>query len=202
MISILDYGLGNVKAIKKVYDNLNVPSKIASEAKQLKDSEKFILPGVGSFDFAMNQFNNTDMVPIIEDEVLNKKKPILGICVGMQMMTKSSEEGVLPGLGWLNAKIVKFKESAKINLFPHMGWNNIIVNSDNKIFKNLNSKSYFYFLHSYYLKPKDEVLSIAKADYSLNFTCAVMSDNIFGVQFHPEKSHENGITLLKNFSDL
>lgn len=204
MIAIINYGLGNVKAIYNVYKNLNVDVKIASKNEDLRNVDKIILPGVGSFDYAMNCLNDSNMLDQIMELVLINKKIILGICVGMQMFSESSEEGLGKGLGWIKSKVEKIPSihSEKYLSLPHMGWNNISNIKKNKLFKNLDEESNFYFLHSFYFNADDEADVIAFTDYGISFPSAVNAENIYGVQFHPEKSHQNGIAILKNFSEL
>ena len=203
MITVINYGLGNINAIKRVYNNLNIPVKIATKVNDLENSEKYILPGVGAYNYAMEKLNKSGFKDVLNDKIINEGKYILGICVGMQIMAKSSDEGNLPGLGWLDAEVKKFDSINNDRLsIPHMGWNNIIPNKTSPILKGLNSKSIFYFLHSYYFKTSFSDIIIAKTNYGNDFICAVNHKNIFGVQFHPEKSHNQGIHLLKNFAEL
>ena len=203
MIGIIDYGMGNIKAFSNIYKSLNVPHKIVKVEEHLKDVEKIILPGVGAFDHAMRQLNRSGFLDALNDLVLNQKKPVLGVCVGMQMMANCSEEGVLNGLGWVDATVNKFnKEELNNEPLPHMGWNSVDCTIDNQLFKDISTNSRFYFLHSYYFNPENKDSSIALTGYGNKFTCAVNRGNIFGVQFHPEKSHHNGVQLLKNFSNL
>jgi len=204
MIVIVDYGLGNISAIAMVYKFLNIPVRMASTPDELADAVKIILPGVGAFDYAMEKLNNSGMRETLEDLVQVKGRSILGICVGMQMLARSSEEGDLPGLGWLDAEIRKFDEQMNENplSIPHMGWNNISPAKAGALMTGLGEGSYFYFLHSYYFETNDEKMVLARTHYGTDFVCAVNQDNIFGVQFHPEKSHEIGINLLKNFAKL
>ena len=153
MITVINYGLGNINAIKRVYNNLNIPVKIATNVNDLENSEKYILPGVGAFDYAMQKLEESGLIDILNHKIINEKKFILGICVGMQIMAKSSDEGKLPGLGWLDAKVKKLDDINDDGLsIPHMGWNNIIPNKTSPILNGLNAKSKFYFLHSYYLE--------------------------------------------------
>tara|TARA_B100000029_G_scaffold315722_1_gene308140 strand:+ start:5451 stop:6062 length:612 start_codon:yes stop_codon:yes gene_type:complete len=203
MITVINYGLGNINAIKRVYNNLNIPVKIATNVNDLENSEKYILPGVGAFDYAMQKLEESGLIDILNHKIINEKKFILGICVGMQIMAKSSDEGKLPGLGWLDAKVKKLDDINDDGLsIPHMGWNNIIPNKTSPILNGLNAKSKFYFLHSYYLETHVCDIIIAKANYGSDFVCSVNQNNIFGVQFHPEKSHNQGVELLKNFAEL
>lgn len=201
MIAIINYGLGNIKAFANVYKNLGIPHKIVSRADDLKNFTKIILPGVGAFDYAMEQLQKSGLKEPLNESVLQRKLPVLGVCVGMQMMALASEEGHLPGLAWINGVVKKFASSINLPL-PHMGWNNVKPIGDNKLFKNIEAESCFYFLHSYYFQCYNKEDMVAVTDYGGPFTCAVNSGNIYGVQFHPEKSHRNGIQLLKNFANL
>lgn len=202
MIGIISYGLGNIKAFINIYRKQHIPVKVLENPSDFKDVTKLILPGVGAFDHAMTKFNSSGMRNISEEYVLEKKVPVIGICVGMQMLANTSEEGVLPGLGWVDGIVKKFDESKiqQATHLPHMGWNDVEVNKELSIFKNFPENSKYYFLHSYYFECKQDHLSIATAEYGIKFTCAVKKDNIYGVQFHPEKSHEYGIRLLTNFA--
>jgi glutamine amidotransferase len=204
MITIIDYGLGNVKAFANVYKKLDIPIKIATQADDLKKATKVILPGVGAFDQAMRRLEISGMRKILDEIVLDRKVPVLGVCVGMQMLAYSSEEGKLPGLGWIDAEVKRF-DSASFTSFacvPHMGWNEVKVLKANGLFRELGNAGRFYFLHSYYIHCKKSEDIIAVTDYSGEFVSAVNSGNIFGVQFHPEKSHHWGIRLLENFAKL
>lgn len=199
-IAIIDYGMGNLRSVQKALDKINVDSIITNEHNTIKNSDKIILPGVGAFKDAMRNLQELNLVDLLNEEVLQKKKPFLGICLGMQLLGTVSEEfGETQGLGWIDAKIVKFsKSSLKI---PHVGWNNV-YHKDLPLFKNIPHETDFYFVHSYYLFDSDKKHSIGTCDYGINFTCAVEKENIFAVQFHPEKSQTYGLTLLKNFTNL
>lgn len=204
MIAIVDYGLGNIRAFANVYKQLNVPCRIAADRESLAEADKIILPGVGSFDHAMGLLNGSGLRETLDELVLEKSVPVLGICVGMQLMAQSSEEGKQPGLGWIPGRVLKLNSesiSGKTRL-PHMGWNEIIPDSEHPLFNHLGAGSRFYFLHSYYFECENPSHAIAKSSYGDFFTCVAASRNIHGVQFHPEKSHNNGIVILKNFSDL
>jgi glutamine amidotransferase len=204
MIAIIDYGLGNINAIYTVYKNLNIPVKIASTSSDLGNVRKLILPGVGSFDYAMEKLNKSGMRDTLDYLVQSDRIDILGICVGMQMLTKSSEEGNHPGLGWLGAEVKKFNQ--EMNNFelsvPHMGWNNIAPKKESPLLTGLYKSSYFYFLHSYYFEAHDDSNIVATTKYGNDFVSIINNKNIYGVQFHPEKSHQSGIQLLNNFSEL
>jgi glutamine amidotransferase len=203
MMTVLDYGLGNVAAFVNIYKRLNLPVVVASTADQLAKAEKIILPGVGAFDWAMTRLNESGMRDCLDDLVMVRKKPVLGVCVGMQMMAKRSDEGKLPGLGWIDADVYRFEETAfrQQTHLPHMGWNDVIQRDSNCLFKGLLAPR-FYFLHSYYFAPvrADDVLAVT--DYNVSFTSVARHANVFGTQFHPEKSHQWGIALLKNFAEL
>jgi imidazole glycerol-phosphate synthase subunit HisH len=204
MITIIDYGLGNISAFANVYERLNIPIAVAKTADGLKAATKIILPGVGAFDHAMSQLNKSGMRETLDELALGKQMPIIGICVGMQMLSISSDEGVLPGLGWIDGTVKKFDASAlnsKTKL-PHMGWNTINPNNDNPLLVNFNNDSIFYFLHAYYFQCNKQNDTIATTEYGIQFTSALNHKNIYGVQFHPEKSHQWGIQLLKNFAEL
>ena len=204
MIAIINYGLGNINAFVNVYKKLGIELKVATNKNELHGVTKIILPGVGSFDQAMNMFCQSGMRNMIDEMVLNEDIPLLGICVGMQMLAKSSEEGKLPGLGYINAKVRRFENKEMIDKFdlPHMGWNDVKPINSSVLFSDLTIKPLFYFLHSYYFECVSPINSIAKTDYGGEFTCVTNHKNIYGVQFHPEKSHQNGIQLLKNFAQL
>jgi len=204
MITIIDYGLGNINAFVNIYKRLNIPVSLSKTPEDLKGIKKIILPGVGSFDYAMKRLNESGMRPFLDEIVLKGDAYILGICVGMQIMAQSSDEGCMPGLGWLKAKVKKF-DISKINHIthlPHMGWNDVKPIKSDGLFNSMESDSRFYFLHSFYMDCDDNSDILAEADYGGDFCCAVNRNKIYGVQFHPEKSHHYGIQLLKNFAEL
>lgn len=204
MITVINYGLGNIEAFANIYKRLNIPVNIADNADQMERATKIIFPGVGAFDWAMDRLNESGMRACLDSLVLEKKCPVLGICVGMQMMARQSDEGKTEGLGWIDAEVKKLDElasSEKVQI-PHMGWNDVLPKKSDCIFNGIVNTPRFYFLHSYYFLPKKADNVLAVTDYNGQFSSAVRSDNIFGVQFHPEKSHQWGITLLKNFAEL
>ena len=180
MITIIDYGLGNIKAFVNVYDRLNIITKVARNPSDLKNSKKIILPGVGAFDYAMTQLNNSGMRTALEHEVLHNNIPILGVCVGMQMLGKSSEEGTISGLGWIDGTVKKFEIDALPHNapLPHMGWNTVMKDSDSPLLKDFKNHSRFYFLHSYYFECDNSENSISKTEYGITFTSAVNEANI------------------------
>lgn len=204
MIAILDYGLGNVRAFANVYKRLNLSFRVASRAEDLAGATHVILPGVGAFDEAMDLFEKSGLKDPVDELVLGRKVPLLGVCVGMQMLGLTSEEGSLPGLGWIDGVVRKFDVAGLLHKtrLPHMGWNQVRTSSDNPLWRDLPDGARFYFLHSYYFHCQSREKIIAESEYGSLFTCAVASGNIHGVQFHPEKSHANGIRLLKNFGEL
>lgn len=202
MIGIIDYGVGNIKAFANIYKNLNIPFKIVKNISEFENITKLILPGVGSFDHAMTSLENSGMREKLDELVLEKKIPVIGICVGMQMLAKSSEEGTLNGLGWIDGIVKKFDKSKIKNApLPHMGWNNLKIEKKNKIFDNLEENPRYYFLHSYYFECENKEDVIATATYGEKFDCMINHKNIYGIQCHPEKSHHNGMKLLKNFGE-
>lgn len=202
MIKIVDYGLGNLLAFQNIYKQLNIPFGLAKNTDDLKKAKGLILPGVGSFDTAINMLNESGMRPRLDELVQINKLPILGICIGMQILAEKSEEGNLSGLGWIPGKVKKFKKSKNFNFpLPHMGWNNV-KSKNNKLFSKLDKNNKFYFLHSFYFECTDQEDIAATSNYGNDFSCAVNSENIFGVQFHPEKSHQSGVLLLKNFAEI
>jgi glutamine amidotransferase len=203
VIGIIDYGVGNIKAFANIYKNLNIPFKIVKDISEFENITKLILPGVGSFDHAMISLQNSGMKEKLDELVLEKKIPVIGICVGMQMLAKSSEEGTLNGLGWIDGIVKKFDKSKIKNApLPHMGWNNLKIEKKNKIFDNLEENPRYYFLHSYYFECENKEDVIATATYGEKFDCMINHKNIYGIQCHPEKSHHNGMKLLKNFGEL
>ncbi|MBA3013393.1 MAG: imidazole glycerol phosphate synthase subunit HisH [Desulfobulbaceae bacterium] len=203
MITLINYGLGNIQAFANIYKRLNIPVQVAQTADELAGADKIILPGVGAFDWAMQKLEDSGMRETLDELVLKQQSPILGICVGMQMMAKRSDEGELSGLGWFDAEVKRFDEAQfqhKTHL-PHMGWNDVTPSANNCLFEGLEAPR-FYFLHSYYFAPGDPAQTLATTDYNGSFTSAVCNEHIFGVQFHPEKSHQWGVQLLKNFAEL
>lgn len=204
MITIIDYGVGNINAFVNVYKRVDVPVKIAKTAADLEGAEKLILPGVGHFDHAMNQLNNSGMREKLDDLVLNQKIPVIGICVGMQMMANNSDEGEVEGLKWIDATVKKFDETKiyQVTRLPHMGWNDVKPVKDISLFQGLEKEAIFYFLHTYYFHCNQAQDILAVSEYGGEFASAAHHDNIFGIQFHPEKSHHYGEILLHNFAKL
>lgn len=198
---IVDYGVGNLASIKNILKKIGVDSVITSDEATIARADKLILPGVGAFDTCSEKLQQSGLLPILNKKVLDEKVPVLGICVGMQLLAEGSEEGVLPGLGWIRGRIIKFRQdrlpaTAKI---PHMGWTQVYLKKPSRLFQDMYEEPRYYFVHSYHAQldsPDDELLY---AEYGYPFTAAVEKDNILGVQFHPEKSHKFGMKLLFNF---
>lgn len=203
MIAILDYGLGNIRAFANIYHTLGIPHVVADTPDKVKSASKIILPGVGAFDYAMDKLNASGLREPLEARVVGDRIPVLGICVGMQMMADASEEGVKLGLSWIPGTVRKIRlpEGKPNAMLPHMGWNTVMPGS-HRLFSGMGERPEFYFLHSYYFECSDPADSIAAVDYHTQLTCAVAKSNIHGVQFHPEKSHRNGTALLANFARL
>lgn len=204
MIGIVDYGLGNVQAIENIYRRLGIPVRVASDAASLSQADRIVLPGVGAFDWAMGRLDASGMRATLERRVLEDKCPVIGICVGMQMLARRSDEGRSAGLGWIDADVRLFDESRfdGPTHLPHMGWNDVTPRSGESLFAGLEEDSRFYFLHSYFFAPADGIDDIATCNYGGEFCCAIRHGNVMGVQFHPEKSHQWGIRLLKNFAEI
>ncbi|MCE4066102.1 imidazole glycerol phosphate synthase subunit HisH [Chryseobacterium gleum] len=204
MITIIDYGVGNINAFVNVYKRVDVPVKIARTKEDLEGAQKLILPGVGHFDHAMTQLNNSGMREKLDDLVLNQKIPVIGICVGMQMMANKSDEGIMEGLKWIDATVKKFDETKiqQVTRLPHMGWNDVKPVKDVGLFEGLQDNSIFYFLHTYYFECNNSEDIMAVTEYGGEFASAAHHENKFGIQFHPEKSHHYGEILLHNFAKL
>lgn len=203
MITIVDYKTGNLGSIQNILKRIGENSIVTSDKSVIEKATKLILPGVGAFDTGMNNLKELGLIDILNEKVLNEKIPVLGICLGMQLLSNGSEEGMQPGLGWINADTLRFSfidtDEYKI---PHMGWNFITCKKDSDLFYNMYSDPRFYFVHSFYFRTNEELDTLATTTYEIEFTSAVEKGNILGVQFHPEKSHKFGMRLLKNFVDL
>jgi len=201
MVTIVDYGMGNLGSIKNMFKRIGVSTVLAADLEAIEKSDKLVLPGVGNFDQAMKRINSSDLREILDRKALVERIPILGICLGMQLLTQSSEEGTLLGLGWIKAVTRRFPKTSKLKV-PHMGWNIVSPVRESPISKNLPDEIRFYFVHSFYVQVENEEDSILKAHYGINFDAAIQHGNIFGAQFHPEKSHKFGRQFLTNFANL
>jgi len=203
MITIINYGMGNLGSIVNMFKRIGVPSIVTNDIGTIRKATKLLLPGVGAFDAAMKRINSIDGLKETLDEiVLIKKRPILGICLGMQLLTKSSEEGVENGLGWIDAMTVRFPNENGLKI-PHMGWNIVHFTRSHPLNKGmLDEEQRFYFVHSYFVVCINEQDILGQTNYGIRFTSVIQNGNIFGAQFHPEKSHKFGMQLLKNFAEL
>lgn len=205
MIGIINYGSGNIQAILNIYKKLNTHAFVANTSNEIAKAEKLILPGVGAFDETMDKLVSSGLIEALNEQVLEEKKHVLGICVGMQVMAKKSDEGERDGLGWFDAEVKKLEprnNNGEAVLLPHMGWNSVQQLKDNSLLKGIDPERGFYFLHSYHFVCNQGEDVLSKTNYGNIVTSAVSKDNILGTQFHPEKSHFNGIQIFKNFSEL
>ena len=204
MITIVDYGLGNITAFLNVYRRLNIAAKTATGPDDLRDATRIILPGVGAFDHAMERLMGSGMREALDEMVLRRRVPTLGVCVGMQILGRDSDEGSQPGLGWIAGRVRRLAALMPHEPLPvpHMGWNDARPVPGTRLFDQLGSSARFYFLHSFYFECDRETDAIAVAEYGAPFACAINAGNVFGVQFHPEKSHHYGVQLLRNFAEI
>ena len=199
-IVIVDYHVGNIGSIQNMLKRIGVVSVVSSDKEIILKSTKLILPGVGAFDAGMSKLGELKLIDVLKEKAYHQKTPILGICLGMQILTKGSEEGSCDGLGIVNARTIKFeKNNLKV---PHMGWNLIKPEIENKLLEGLDNNSRFYFVHSYHTVCEEKENILATTFYGDTFVSALANDNVFGVQFHPEKSHKFGMKLLKNFCEM
>ncbi len=203
MIVIIDYGIGNPRSINNMLHKIDVESIISANSADIANAEKLILPGVGSFDAGMMNLEKMGILKILNEKVMREKTPILGICLGMQLFAKKSEEGVRAGLGWINANVIRFSFVNTLSNFkiPHMSWNTVNIQKNSELFQGIEDPR-FYFVHSYHVKCENEEDILCNTTYGCEFHAAVKKDNVIGVQFHPEKSHKFGMKFLKNFSGL
>lgn len=199
-IVIVDYSLGNTGSILNMLKRVGVEAVISSDPDVIGQADKLVLPGVGSFDQGMANLLSLGLISVLREKVLTQSIPILGICLGMQLMTRSSEEGSNPGLGWINGRTVRFRHELNTNFkIPHMGWNKVVPRKESVLLNDLGDDARFYFVHSYHVFCDEQVDVLAVTNYGYEFVSAFQHGNVFGVQFHPEKSHKYGMKLLKNF---
>lgn len=204
MLAIIDYGSGNIAALVNIFKQYRIPHVVSGDPTELAAADRFLLPGVGAFDTAMRTLLDSGIVDTLNEQVVQQKKPILGICVGMQLLAEGSDEGALPGFGWVPGTVRKI-DAAAIALpprLPHMGWNSITVQSSSPLYSGIDIEQGFYFLHSYYFDAAHDTNVAARVCHGREMPCAVENGNIHGVQFHPEKSHANGVRLLRNFAEM
>lgn len=204
MIVIVDYGVGNLGSIINMLKKAGAKAIASSDPAVLEQAEKLILPGIGAFDAGMNKLNERGLVPLLNHLALEKKVPFLGLCLGLQLMTKKSEEGQTEGLGWLDAETVRFQFGADQPQLkvPHMGWNTIEIRHPHPFLTDLEPDARFYFVHSYFVRSNNPEEVLAETEYGGYFHSVLSKGNIMGAQFHPEKSHKFGLHLLKNFAEV
>ena len=202
-VVIIDYGMGNHFSVQKKMNRLGYNSITTNDTEIINSSTKIILPGVGHFGKAMDNLHQLNLIDVLNEQILEKKKPILGICLGMQLMASSSKEGNTKGLNWIDAVVEEFNITDQLKYkIPHTGWNQIKTLKNSKLLDRISDLSEFYFVHSYHFNCNNKTDALCSTDYESEFISAVEHDNIFGVQFHPEKSHDTGMQLLKNFIEL
>ncbi len=203
MITIVDYKTGNLGSIQNILKRIGEESVVTSDKDEIARASKLILPGVGAFDTGMRNLTELDLTDILNEKVIVEKTPVLGICLGMQLLSKGSQEGSFPGLGWIDAESVRFRfEDTLEYKIPHMGWNFIRQHKTSKLLDNMYPDARFYFVHSFFFRANVEEDVLTSTTYEIEFTSAIERGNILGVQFHPEKSHKFGMKLLKNFIDF
>lgn len=201
MITIVDYGMGNLGSIQNMFRRAGAKAVISGDPAVVADAEKILLPGVGAFDNAMQRINEPGLRTVLDRKALVEKVPVLGICLGMHLLTRSSAEGKLPGLGWIPGVASRFPKQEGLKV-PHMGWNVALPNTPSRLTAQVGDEPRYYFVHSYCVHVDDPAHSLMKSHYGIDFDSAIGRDNIYGVQFHPEKSHRFGMQILKNFADL
>lgn len=200
MIAIVDYDIGNLAAVANMFRRIGVECEVTSDVEKIRNAARLVLPGNGAFDACMTALRETGLIPVLEEKVLEHRTPLLGICVGAQMLGKGSEEGVGSGLGWLDMAVKRFPATLNLKV-PHMGWAEVErVCPGDPLISGLDERARFYFVHSYYMQPANPQDVLLTARYGIDFAAAVRSGNIAGVQFHPEKSHRYGKRLLELFS--
>lgn len=201
MITIIDYGMGNIGSVLKALKKIKAEAQISRNIDDIARADKLILPGVGHFKNGMQKLSELKYMEILESKVIDERTPILGICLGMQLFARHSDEGDAEGLGWLNAEVKRFEpdDTQKFKV-PHMGWNSVRQAQENVLIQSINQQELFYFVHSYYVLCHDQEDVLSTTKYEIEFTSAVHRKNIYGTQFHPEKSHDKGLAILSNFA--
>lgn len=201
MIAIVDYGVGNLSSVSNMFRRAGADARISSDPDEIAAADKLLLPGVGHFDHGMRMLRKSGLHGVLDEFALGARKPVLGICLGAQILGKGSAEGDEPGLGWLNMECALLPHAAGLRV-PHMGWNRISLRRANPLFPHLEPDTRFYFVHSYYMECASDDDVVATAAHGISFTCVVHRGNIFGTQFHPEKSLRHGLTVLRAFAAL
>jgi glutamine amidotransferase len=201
MITIVDYGMGNLGSLCNMFKRIGVAAEVTSDTAVLERASKILLPGVGAFDSAMQRINSSGLRDVLDRKALQEGVPIIGICLGMQLLTRASEEGRLPGLGWIPAVTRRFPETPGLKV-PHMGWNLVTPARDSPLTADLAPGSRYYFVHSYYVQADDPRDSVLRTCYGVTFDAVVAHGNLYGAQFHPEKSHKYGMSFLRNFARI
>jgi glutamine amidotransferase len=201
MITIVDYGMGNLGSIQNMFKYIGVPAEVTADAQVLARATKILLPGVGAFDSAMQRIDSSGLRAVLDHKALQERVPIMGICLGMQLLTRGSEEGSLPGLGWIPAVTRRFPQMPGLKV-PHMGWNAVYAAHESPLVAGLAPDSRYYFVHSYYVRADDPRYTVLTTHYGVTFDAVIAQGNLFGAQFHPEKSHKFGMAFLGNFAAL
>ena len=203
-IVIIDYNMGNLRSVEKAFEKIGCDVTITNDPDTIRGADKIVLPGVGAFKDGMKHLNELGLIELLKKEVLVNKKPFLGICLGMQLLAnKSYENGETNGLSWIDAEVIKFDFTTKTDKLkiPHVGWNNVLYQNENKLFKDINNNSDFYFVHSFHFKVNENIIT-SITDYGFNFASSIQKDNIFAFQFHPEKSQTVGLKIIENFVNI
>jgi len=203
MIGIVDYGVGNFGSILHMLKRAHIDAEIVSSISAINHCDRLIFPGMGAFDAGMTKIRESGFIPILEEKIFDDNCPVLGICLGMQMFANSSEEGNELGLGWIDAYNTRFSFTPfKFYKIPHIGWNTLKINQENPLIEGISDDDLFYFTHSYHLSNIPNKINLADTNYVYDFPTVICYDNVYGVQFHPERSHECGMKVLKNFSEI
>ena len=202
MVTIIDYGMGNLGSVLNMFKRIGAPAQISNDLDVIAKAKKILLPGVGAFDAAMERIENAGLLPVLNYKAKEEQVPVLGICLGMQLLTQSSEEGTRAGLGWVDAKTIRFAFSDSMLKVPHMGWNLVHVKNTDRLVDDLPQASRFYFVHSYHVHCNRQEDVLMTTNYGISFHSIIHHNNIYGAQFHPEKSHKYGMKFLANFANL
>lgn len=203
-VVVIDYGAGNLKSVLNKFKKLGIAAKASEDPEDILKADRLVIPGVGHFGNGMQKLRERNLIEPLNQKVLHEKVPVLGICLGMQLFTDYSEEGDVTGLGWIKGKTVRFRtdEFEQVLKVPHMGWNSLSTRAESPLFENIPADKQFYFVHSYHVECEDRSQVLARSRYGYEFDCAVANENIIGTQFHPEKSHDYGQELIRNFVAL